>query len=98
MPDDRTTPIALDTLGKLRARGNGLWGSCLDCAALYRKDLPAEMQISSSFDINLDRLIAERGADSTCIRMAPVPCPRCGGRRTEYRISVPGERGYSAVT
>jgi hypothetical protein len=90
MPDERTTPIAIDTLGKLRARGYGLWGSCLDCAALYRKDVPAEERISSSFDIDLDELIAERGADASCIRMAPVLCPGCGGRQTECRIRVPG--------
>jgi hypothetical protein len=91
MPDVPTTPIAIDNLGKLRERGYGLWGSCLDCAALYRTDLPAGQGVSSSFEIDLDRLIAERGADSTCIRMAAVACARCGGRRTDYGIRVPGK-------
>jgi hypothetical protein len=91
MPDDPTKPIAIDTLGKLRTRGYGLWGSCLDCAALYRKDVPARERISSSFDIDLDQLIAERSADAPLIRMVPVACPRCGGRRTECRIRVPGK-------
>ena len=34
---------------------------------------------------------AERRADAPLIRMAPVPCPRCGGRRTEIKIKVPGK-------
>jgi hypothetical protein len=90
MPDDRTKPIAIDTLGKLRARGYGLWGSSLDCASLYYKNPAASLpQISSTFDIDLDALIAERGADAPLIRMTPVLCPRCSGRRTEIRISVP---------
>jgi hypothetical protein len=61
MPEQRTTPIAIDTLGRLRDHGYALWGSCLDCAALYRKDVPAGQGIVSSFDIDLDDLIAENG-------------------------------------
>jgi hypothetical protein len=77
--------IALVTLGRLHARG----GSCGDSAKLYRMDAPPEQRISSNFDIDLDRLIEERGAATSCVRMAPVPCPRCGGRRTECRITTP---------
>ena len=40
-----------------------------------------------SFTVDLPALIAARGADSPCIRMAPVACPYCGGRRVDFRIS-----------
>jgi hypothetical protein len=81
--------IALDTLGRLHARGYGLFGACADCAQLYRMaDLP-ERRIPSNFDIDLAALIAERGADCSVIRMAPVPCPRCGSLDTQYRITTP---------
>ena len=49
----------------------------------------AEQRISSNFDIDLARLIAERGAAMSIIGMLPVACPRCGGRRTEIRITTP---------
>lgn len=54
-------------------------------------DVPAEQRGRAAFDIDLDRLIAERGADATCIGMPPVPCPRCGSRRTEYRVLAPSK-------
>jgi hypothetical protein len=82
-PDSHS--IVLDTLGK---RGYGMFGTCLDCVRLYRMDAPAEQRVSSYFDIDLAKLVAERGAASSCIRMAPIPCPRCGGRRTECRITT----------
>jgi hypothetical protein len=88
--------IVLDTLGKLHERGYGMFGTCLDCAKLYRMDVPAEQCISSSFDIDLRRLIEERGADAPCIRMAPVPCPRCGSLNTECRLTT-GHGGYGAA-
>jgi hypothetical protein len=91
MADNHATPVAIDTLGKLRAHGNNLWGNCLDCAALYRMDVPAERRMSGAFDIDLGELIIERGADAPLIRMAPVACPRCGGRRTECRIGAPAK-------
>jgi hypothetical protein len=65
------------------ARGYRLFGSCCDCAKLYRMDAPPQERISSTFDIDLDKLIEERGAGTPCVRIAPVPCPRCGSRRTE---------------
>lgn len=81
--------IVLDTLGRLHARGYGLFGSCSDCAELYRMDAAPEQRISSNFDIDLAKLIEEHGAATSCVRMPPVPCPRCGGQRTEYRITAP---------
>ncbi|HWI26884.1 MAG TPA: hypothetical protein VN668_07925 [Stellaceae bacterium] len=83
--------IVLDTLGKLRADGFGLFGCCHDCDALYRKGDPHP--IGGNFDIDLDKLIAERGPDATCIRMVTPPCPRCGSRRTGYRITAPTKIG-----
>jgi hypothetical protein len=85
-----TAKIVLDTLGKLYERGYGLFGTCSDCALLYRMDAPAEHRIAANFDIALNRLIEGRGADSTCIRMAAVSCPRCGSLNTEYRIAIGG--------
>ena len=52
-------------------------------------DLPAEQRQLSNFDIDLPALIAERGPDSPVIGMAPVPCPRCGSRRTSI-VLMPG--------
>ncbi len=89
MPDN--TRIDIDTLGYLQRYGRSLFGWCNDCAAPYRKDIPAGRRVVALFDIDLDKLIAERGADATCIRMPPVPCPRCGGRRTVYRITALGK-------
>jgi hypothetical protein len=88
--------IVLDALGKLHERGYGLFGACLDCSRLYRMDAPAKQRISAHFDIDLGKLIEERGADATCICMPPVPCPRCGSDRTEYRITT-GHGGYGAA-
>jgi hypothetical protein len=76
VPPDASA-IILDTLGKLHARGYGMFGTCLHCARLYRMDVPAEEQISACFDIDLGKLIEERGANADCIRMPPVRCPRC---------------------
>jgi hypothetical protein len=81
--------IALDTLGRLHARGYGLFGSCADCAQLYRMADPPERRIPSNFDVDIATLIAERGADCSVIRMAPVPCPRCGSRDTQCRVTTP---------
>jgi hypothetical protein len=89
MPDARY--IVLDTIGQLQQYGHGLFGWCLDCSALYRMDVPAERRASGFFEVDLGELIAERGTDAPCISMAPVPCPRCGGRRTECRITAPGK-------
>jgi hypothetical protein len=82
-------PIVLDTLGKLHAHGYSLWGWCRDCAKLYRMGQRAEERVLAAFDIDMAALIAERGADHSFIRMAPVPCPRCGSRDTEYRRNTP---------
>ena len=89
-PDSHS--IVLDTLGKLLERGYGMFGTCLDCVRLYRMDAPAEQRISSYFDIDLARLVAERGTASSCIRMEPVPCPRCGQFNTECLITTPPYR------
>jgi hypothetical protein len=67
--------IRLDTLDRLRRQRHGLFGWCYDCDGF--------------FAIDLDALIAERGANASTIRMAPIPCGRCGGTRTEYRITAP---------
>ncbi len=88
MSDARHIPLE-ETLGCLRRHGFSLFGWCGDCADLYRMDMPAQQRPMAFFDIDLGRLIAERGADATYIRMPPVPCPRCGSRRTEYRILPP---------
>jgi hypothetical protein len=88
MPDARPRPPA-GTFAWLRDHRFTLFGSCDDCAALYRKDLPASERVPAFFDIDLEKLIAERGAGASYIRMAPVPCPRCGSRRTQYRLSPP---------
>lgn len=83
--------IALDTLGKLRAHHYRMAGNCLPCAGLYRADVPASARVSSSFDIDLDALVRERGEDSPVAGMAPVPCPRCGSRETSV-IMLPPRR------
>jgi hypothetical protein len=88
--------VILDTLGKLHERGYGMFGTCLDCTRLYSMDAPADQRISAHFDIDLGKLIAERGAAADCVRMPPVPCPRCGSDRTEYRITT-GHGGYGAA-
>jgi hypothetical protein len=88
--------IVLDTLGKLHERGYGMFGTCLDCSRLYRMDAPADQRVSAHFDIDVGKLIKERGADADCIHMAPVPCPRCGSDRIEYRITT-GRAGYGAA-
>jgi hypothetical protein len=81
----RSTPdtnrVYLDTLGKLHERRHTLFGTCDDCAERERT--------SGHFTIDLARLIEERGPDATCIRMRAVPCPRCGGGNTSYRIVAP---------
>jgi hypothetical protein len=87
VPDTRR--IHLDTLGRLRAHRHGLFGYCLACDERHRNPVPGEQRIGGIFAIDLDALIAERGADASCIRMAPIPCPRCGSRQTEYRIIAP---------
>jgi hypothetical protein len=65
-PDADTT--ALDTLGKLLERGYGMLGTCLDCVRLYRMDAPAEQRTSSYFNIDLAKLVAERGAARSCFK------------------------------
>jgi hypothetical protein len=80
-----TANIFLNTLGKLHERGCGMFGTCLDCHRLYRMDAPPEQWISAHFDIDLGKLVEEHGADAPCISMSPVPCPRCGSERIEYR-------------
>jgi hypothetical protein len=91
-----TSTIILDTLGKLHERGYGMFGTCLDCAGLYRTDARAKERISAFFDIDMEKLIEEPGADAFCIRMPPFPCPRCGSDRIDYRITT-GHGGYGAA-
>jgi hypothetical protein len=92
---DRTGWITIDTIGKLHACRHTLFAFCGDCANLYRKDRTPHNP-PSSWTVDITALIAERGADSPLIRMAPVPCPYCGGRRVEFRVAGPGPHG-SAV-
>ena len=80
--------VPLDTLGKLADRGHRLFGSCLDCALSYRPELGPRNR-TSQFDIDLGALIAERGRECEIVGMRRVPCPRCGGRRTEIRVLPP---------
>ena len=72
MPSPLADLIVLDTLGKLYAHGHGIGGYCLDCRRL--------------FAVSLTVLMLERGRDYSPIRMAPVRCPGCGKRRTQYSI------------
>ena len=70
----------------------GLTRKTQDLAEIDRsaqKASVAEDRVRAAFDIDMAALIAERGADHSFIRMAPVPCPRCGSRDTEYRRSTP---------
>jgi hypothetical protein len=60
----------------------------LDCARRYRPELGPGNR-PSLFDIDLAALIAERGRECLVVGMPPVPCPRCGSRRTELRILPP---------
>jgi hypothetical protein len=85
----RQTTIVLDTLGKLLDRGYSMFGTCLDCSALYRMSASAAKRVGGSFEVDLGALLAERGAGAPCVRMPPVQCPRCGGRRTECKITTP---------
>ena len=85
--------IRIDTLGKLRQACYGLSGWCLDCSALYWKVTPPARAPSAQFDIDLDRLIAERGAHQAwSAKMPLVPCPRCGSKRVELRVAAPDRR------
>jgi hypothetical protein len=63
--------------GKLADHGHGIGGYCLICRRL--------------FDVSLQVLILERGRDSSCIGMAPLRCPGCEGRRTQYTIVAPSK-------
>ena len=62
-------------------------GWCLYCSALYRRDRLDNPP--AGFAIDLDALIAERGAGCPLRGLEPVACPYCGGRRTEVRLSTP---------
>src|SRR5690348_3521184 len=84
----RTDAIIIDTIGKLHEYGNTLHGFCSDCAARYRMDRMSQNP-PSSWTVDLPALIAERGADSPVVGMAPVRCPYCGGRHTDIRITGP---------
>jgi hypothetical protein len=71
--------IVLDTLGKLEEHGHGIGGYYLDCRRL--------------FNTSLTVLILERGRDYSPIRMAPLRCPGCGERHTQYSIIAPSKAG-----
>jgi hypothetical protein len=43
--------------------------------------------------MSLPVLILERGRDYSPIRMAPLRCPGCGERRTQYSIIAPSKAG-----
>ena len=78
--------IVIDTIGKLRDFVHPLAGWCRPCGARYRMAAGPGENPPSSFDIDLDALIADRGAAHPVVGMAPVPCPYCGSRQTEVRI------------
>jgi ssDNA-binding Zn-finger/Zn-ribbon topoisomerase 1 len=84
--------IALDTLGKLHQYGHGLFGWCSDCGSLsrYWSDVGVG-RTPASFDIDLKALIGERGKDNPVVGLEPVPCPWCGSRRTETRVTTPAK-------
>jgi hypothetical protein len=69
--------IVLGTLGKLEEHGHGIGGYCLDCRRLFNASLAV--------------LMLERGRDYSPIRMAPLRCPGCGERRTQYSIIAPSK-------
>jgi hypothetical protein len=79
MPPRRELPIAghplsivIDNIGKMLEHQQTLYAHCADCAALYRKDrIGANPPCSWTGD--LAQLVAERGADSPSIGMAPMP-------------------------
>ena len=82
--------IVIDTLGRTREHCYGLFGWCLDCSAQYWKFQRPARAPRALFDIDVDKLIAERGADHPWSnKMPPVPCPRCGSRRIEIRVEAP---------
>jgi len=86
--------IILDTLAKLDRHGHGLFGWCSDCGSpsRYWVDVKARRQPRpASFDIDLAALIGERGKDGSVVDLAPVPCPRCGSRKTEIRVTAPAK-------
>jgi hypothetical protein len=68
---------ALQTLGKLAARGHGLDGYCQICRR--------------HFDVAIAVVIKQRGGDSPVVGMRPLACPRCGSRRTDFRITAPSK-------
>jgi hypothetical protein len=84
-----TSYIVIATLGQLRAHQHGLFGYCNDCGDKYGMDVPAERRRGGLFDIDLDALIAERGADCRIVGLPPVPCPRCGSTSSATRITAP---------
>jgi hypothetical protein len=79
MPSPLADLIVLDTLGKLAGYGYGVGGYCLDCRRL--------------FAVSLAVLMLERGRDCSPIRMAPLRCPGCGERSTQYSIIAPSKGG-----
>jgi ssDNA-binding Zn-finger/Zn-ribbon topoisomerase 1 len=86
--------IALDTLGKLRHHGHGLFGWCSDCGSpsRYWEDLKARRPPKPAmFDINLGALMRERSRAFPVVGLAAVPCPRCGSRKTETRVTAPAK-------
>lgn len=76
--------VVLDTLGKLRRRGHGLFGWCSPCGSpsRYWQDVRARRTPRpASFDVDLNALIRERGDRSSVL--APIPCAQL--RLDEYR-------------
>ena len=79
MPSPLADLIVLDTLGKLADHGYGIGGYCLPCRRL--------------FNVSLTVLMLERGRKYSPIRMAPLRCPGCGERHTQYSIIAPSKSG-----
>ncbi len=84
---EQPVAITIDTLGALARYGGRMFGCCNDCARLYRMDRQANPP--AHWNVDLGRLIAERGPRHRFVSMPPLRCPYCGGRRTEFRITFP---------
>lgn len=58
--------------------GHGIGGYCLDYQRLFNLEMAA--------------LIAERGEDCRLSGMAPLTCPGCQGKHTQFSVTAPSRR------
>ena len=75
--------IVLHTLGKLTARRWSVSGWCTDCALRYHRRLPPGQTVPSGFSLDLQQLIAERGAGAKIVGMES---PHTGSRHVLCQI------------